>query len=122
MKLTFLETPKMSLPKDYRMMEMFRKHNHRNIPALSQEANMAKEEFSTYLKAHFIDTTANSMLRRVEEVRIKVQSEKQHRGPLVKLQSYTTLESFSQTVQKMYNDLQTMVKVEQHIQGVICFR
>ena len=49
------------------------KHNHRNIPALSQEANTAKEEFSTYLKTHFIDTTANSMLRRVEEVRIKVQ-------------------------------------------------
>ena len=112
----------MSLPKDYRMMEMFRKHNHKNIPALSQEANMAKEEFSTYLKTHFIDTTANSMLRRVEEVRIKVQSEKQHRGPLVKLQSYTTLESFSQMVQKMYSDLQTMVKVEQHIQGIIWFR
>ena len=108
----------MSLPKDYRMMEMFRKHNHKNLPALSHEANIAKEEFSTYLKSKFIDATANAMLRRVEEVRIKVQSEKRQRGPLVKLQSNTTLESFSQLVQKMYNDLQTMVKVEQHIQGI----
>ena len=112
----------MSLPKDYRMMEMFRKHNDRNLPALSHEANIAKEEFSTYLKTQFIDATAYAMLRRVEEVRIKVQREKQQRGPLVKLQSYNTLESFSQTVQKMYSDLQTMVKVEQHVQGIIWFR
>jgi hypothetical protein len=111
----------MSLPKHRSLFEIYviRKCQCKTIPSLNTEAKMAKEDFSTFLNTWFAKSLAHIMLRSVEDVILNIFNEMEFPYVINKIYDNNHLDNLSQIVQRLYTDLESMVKVEQHCQGNI---
>ena len=78
---------------------------------------MAKEDFSTFLNARFPKSLAHIMLRSVEDVILNISNDMELPYLQNKIFDHNHLDNLSQIVQRLYIDLESMVKVEQHCQG-----
>ena len=109
----------MSFSKDRSLFVKFIKCKCKIAHHLNTEAKIAKDDFSAFLNTWFAKSLANALLRSVEDVILNIINDMELPYVLNKIYDHNHLDNLSQIVQRLYIDLDLLLKAEKNYQGSI---
>ena len=107
----------MTRTKDRGLFVKFRKCQCKTFPYLNAEAKIAKDDFSAFLNTWLAKSLAHTILSSVEDVIFKIFNEMEFPRVITKIYDHNHLDNLSQIVQRLYIELESMVKIERRCQG-----